>query len=80
MANYHVTKDKDSGSWKVLREGAQRASQRVPLQSQAETIAKKLSHASGGGEVVIHRPSGQIRDKDTVAPGKDPNPPRDRQH
>lgn len=80
MANYHVTKDKDSGSWKVLREGAQRASQRVSLQSQAEAIAKKLSHGSGGGEVVIHRPDGKIRDKDTVAPGRDPHPPIDKKH
>jgi len=29
-------------------------------------------------ELVIHRPNGQIRDKDSF--GNDPNPPRDRKH
>lgn len=31
-----------------------------------------------GSEVVIHRPNGQIRDRDSY--GNDPNPPRDKRH
>jgi hypothetical protein len=46
----------------------------------AERRAKEIVGNEGGGEVVIHRPNGQIRDSDTVAPGNDPNPPRDQQH
>ena len=34
----------------------------------------------GGGEVRIHRPTGPIRDSDTVKPARDPNPPRDKRH
>jgi len=71
MANYHVTQLKDK-NWKALREGAKRAAVIVSTQTKAEKIAKKLSHTSGGGEVVIHRPNVKknlIRDKDTVKPG-----------
>jgi hypothetical protein len=34
----------------------------------------------GGGELTIKGRDGLIRSKDTVAPGNDPNPPRDREH
>lgn len=49
-------------------------------QGNAERAAKKDIARDGGGEVVIHRPDGRIRDSDTIAPGRDPNPPRDTQH
>lgn len=39
--------------------------------------AKKIARNVGGGEVIIHRHNGKIHDKDTVAPGRDPHPPRD---
>lgn len=81
MANYHVTNPKGSKKWRVLKEGSDRASALVDTQKEAEKLAKELSANSGGGEVVIHRPNGgPIRDKDTVAPGNDPNPPRDTKH
>lgn len=80
MANYHVTKDKESGQWKVKKEGSQRASELAGTQKEAEKIAKQFSSNSGGGEVVIHTPDGKIRDKDTVAPGNDPNPPKDKKY
>ena len=34
----------------------------------------------GGGELTIKRPDGRIRSKDTIAPGNDPNPPKDKEH
>ncbi len=81
MANYHVTNPKDSDSWKVIKEGADRASAVANTQKQAEILAKQLSAKTGGGEVRIHKPNGgPIRDSDTVAPGRDPNPPRDKKH
>lgn len=80
MTNYHVTKDKDTGSWKVKKEGSQRSSDFTKTQVEAEKIAKKLCANSGGGEVRIHSPKGPIRDSDTVAPGNDPNPPKDKKH
>lgn len=80
MANYHITKDKESGNWKAKQEGASRAAGYYLTQAEAEKAAKQFSANSGGGEVRIHSPKGPIRDSDTVAPGRDPNPPRDRKH
>ncbi len=81
MSNYHVTNKKGSDDWRVVKEGSGRASAMASTQREAEKIAKQLSFNSGGGEVAIHKPNGgTIRDKDTVAPGRDPNPPKDRIH
>ena len=80
MANYHVTKDKEGGQWRITREGADRASGFAGTQKEAEQEAKRLAADSGGGEVRIHRPDGPIRDSDTVAPGNDPCPPKDKKH
>lgn len=81
MSNYHVTNPKNSDQWRVVKEGADRASATAGTQHEAEQIAKQLAANSGGGEVRIHRPNGgPIRDSDTVAPGHDPNPPKDKKH
>lgn len=42
-----------------------------------QSTAREIVHNAGGGEVVIHRTNGRVRDSDTVAPGNDPLPPRD---
>lgn len=76
----HVVKNPDGG-WDVKKEHAQRASSHHDTQSAAQDRAKEIVHNAGGGEVVIHRQSGGgIRDKDTVDPGNDPNPPKDKRH
>lgn len=81
MANYHVTNPKGLDGWKVLKAGADRASAIVDTQREAEKLAKELSANSGGGEVRIHKPNGGlIRDSDTVAPGNDPYPPKDKKY
>jgi hypothetical protein len=67
-----------SGGWDVKAPNAQRASVHVSTQAEGIDRAREIVHNTGGGEVVIHRPDGRIRDSDTVAPGRDPNPPRDR--
>jgi hypothetical protein len=68
------------GGWDVRAPGAKRSSSHHDTQAEAERRAKEIVRTAGGGEVVIHRPNGQIRDSDTVAPGNDPVPPRDRRH
>lgn len=78
MANYHVTPDSENG-WAIKKEGGERRTF-APTQRSAEQIAKERASNSGGGEVVIHRRDGKIRDKDTMAPARDPFPPRDRRH
>lgn len=80
MANYHVSKDKDKGLWRITREGSTRVSGYEDTQAEAEAKAKDLSANSGGGEVRIHGLDGKIRDSDTVKPGNDPFPPRDKKH
>jgi len=77
--NYHITKRED-GNWQYKREGAQKASGVVNTQNEAEKQAKELLAKWAGGEVVIHRVDGKIRDKDTVKPAIDPNPPIDTIH
>lgn len=72
----HVVPDDDG--WKVVKPGADRASDKAGTQSKAIDRAREIVRNTGGGEVVIHRPDGSIRDSDTVPPGNDPNPPRDR--
>ncbi len=79
MARRHVVPD-PKGGWKVAKPGSDQASSRHETQAGAERRAKEIVRNSGGGEVVIHRPDGRIRDSDTVAPGHDPHPPKDRKH
>lgn len=73
----HVVPNPDGG-WDVKKPGADRASSHQPTQKDAINRARDIVGNAGGGEVVIHGVNGQIRDKDTIAPGNDPNPPRDK--
>lgn len=66
------------GGWDVVAPGASRASAHLETQAQGVDRAREIVGNTGGGEVVIHRPDGTIRDSDTVSPGYDPFPPRDR--
>jgi len=79
MSNYHVVKN-PSGGWDAKKEGSQKASIHVETQREAEQAAKNFLSNSGGGEVRIHGLDGKIRDSDTVAPGNDPNPPKDKKY
>jgi hypothetical protein len=72
----HVVPNPDGG-WDVVAPDARRASAHVDTQGEAIDRARQIVHNTGGGEVVIHRPDGRIRDSDTVPPGHDPFPPRD---
>lgn len=79
MANYYVTRNPD-GTWNARLEGADRASRILDTQREAERQAKEYSSNSGGGEVRIQGTNGRFRDSDTVPPGNDPNPPKDKKH
>jgi hypothetical protein len=75
----HVVPNPEGG-WDVVKPGGSRASSHHDTQAQAESRAKEVLRNVGGGEAVIHGRDNKIRDKDTVAPARDPNPPRDRKH
>ena len=66
-----------SGGWQTKREGADRAGSRYGTQGEAIERAQEQAIREGG-EVVIHRRDGRIRDSDSY--GNDPNPPKDRKY
>jgi hypothetical protein len=78
MPNYHVTKDRENKNWDVIKDKAGRVSGKAGTQKEAEALAKKICANAGGGEVRIHGLDGKIRDSDTVWPGNDPCPPKDK--
>lgn len=79
MARRHVVPHPEGG-WAVGAPGAKRASSRHPTQGEAEAQAKETLRRVGGGEAVVHDRRGRVRDSDTVPPGSDPNPPKDKRH
>lgn len=69
-----------NGTWVNKRNDAKRASSAHSTQKDAERAARKMLRNQGGGELITRVRDGKIRSKDTIAPGKDPYPPRDREH
>ena len=70
--NQHVTPH-PAGGWQVKGEGNSKATVRTSTQRGAIDRARAISR-NQGSELVIHRPNGMIRDKDSH--GRDPFPPR----
>ncbi|MXW50604.1 MAG: DUF2188 domain-containing protein [Gammaproteobacteria bacterium] len=82
-----MSKDQDrtvyrrpDGQWANKRNDASRASSLHPTQRDARDAAKGLLQKQGGGELTTKGMDGRIRSKDTIAPGNDPLPPRDKEH
>lgn len=68
------------GQWANERNDADRASSLHDTQQGAIKTARDNLSNQGGGELTVKGLDGLIRSKDTVAPGNDPNPPRDTEH
>jgi hypothetical protein len=66
--------------WAVEKLDAGRASAVSRTQGEAEKRAKEIVHNLGDGEVRIQGRDGKWRDSGTVAPGNDPNLPKDKKH
>ena len=73
--NQHVVPR--GNGWAVTPAGSGRDSSHHRTQRTATAQARRNAIRQGS-EVVIHRPDGRIRDKDSY--GADPCPPRDRKH
>lgn len=71
---------RDDGEWANKRNDADKASSVHDTQGDATNVAREMLRNQGGGELTIKGRDGQIRSKDTIAPGHDPFPPRDREH
>lgn len=65
------------GTWQHKADGNERATRVTRTQKEAIQSAVGVAR-NQGGEVVVHRKNGRIRSKDSY--GKDPNPPRDKEH
>ena len=73
--NQHVVPRGDG--WAVLGEGNSKATSKHKTQGDAIDRGREIAK-NQSSELVIHRPDGTIRDKDSY--GKDPCPPKDRKH
>ena len=71
---------RDDGLWANKRNDANRATSLHPTQAAAIDAARANLESQGGGELTTKGLDGRFRSKDTIAPGNDPFPPRDREH
>ncbi len=71
---------RSDGQWANKRNDANRASSLHDTQAEANAVAKEMLQNQGGGERTTLGRGGKIVSKDTIPPGNDPNPPRDREH
>jgi len=82
-----MSKDRDrtvyrrsDGQWVNKRNDANKASSLHSTQREAENTAREMLHNQGGGELTTMGRDHKIRSKDTIAPGNDPCPPKDKEH
>ncbi|GHT15357.1 hypothetical protein FACS189426_22890 [Bacteroidia bacterium] len=73
--NQHVVPH--DGKWAVRGAGNEKVTKVTSTQAEAIRVAREIA-INKQSEVVIHRPNGQIRDKDSY--GNDPCPPKDTKH
>ena len=78
--NDRTVSRRPDGQWSNKKDGSERASSLHRTQREAAEEAKRLIRQDGGGELKIKGEDGRIRSKDTIAPGHDPNPPKDTEH
>jgi hypothetical protein len=71
---------RSDGKWINKRNDVSRASSVHDTQADAQIAARQMLQNSGGGELTTMGVNGRIRSKDTIAPGHDPNPPKDTEH
>lgn len=68
------------GLWANKRNDADRASSLHQTQHDAEAAARAMLHNQGGGELSTQGRNHLFRSKDTVPPGNDPCPPKDKEN
>lgn len=71
---------KRGDEWINKRNDSEKASSKHKTQSDAEAAAREMLKNQGGGELITKGLDGKIRSKDTIAPGNDPCPPKDKEH
>ncbi|PSH65156.1 DUF2188 domain-containing protein [Phyllobacterium sophorae] len=70
---------REDKKWVDKRDDAERGFL-FDTQKEAIKSAKQKLDNAGGGELSVKGLDGQIRSKDTIGGGNDPNPPKDKEH
>lgn len=78
--NDRFVSKRPDGTWANKKAGAERASGLHPTQKAAEKAAREMLMKTGGGELTTKGRDGKFRSKDTIPPGNDPCPPKDKEH
>lgn len=69
--NDRYVQRRPDGTWEGVKEDHERASVVGATQKEVIDRTREIVRNAGGGELVIKNPHGQIRDKDTIAPGNE---------
>lgn len=77
MAKKNVHVVPNGNGWATKIEGTAKPQSNHRTQAAAEEAGRKVAKQNQS-ELVIHRPNGQIRDKDSF--GNDSCPPKDKKH
>jgi hypothetical protein len=75
-----VVQSKIGSGWDVTKPGKAEPISHHRTQANADRAVAADLQRHGGGERVTHGRDGRVRSKDTIPSGRDPNPPRDREH
>lgn len=78
--NDRIIYKNENGEWVNKKLNSDKASSLHRTQKDAEDAAREMLKNQGGGELITKGLDGKIRSKDTIAPGNDPNPPKDKEH
>lgn len=73
--NQHIVRHEDG--WAVKGAGNEKATAVFRTQAEAVEAGKRIA-TNQGSELLVHGRDGRIRSKDSY--GRDPLPPRDREH
>jgi len=71
---------RQNGGWENKKNSNKQASSVHSTQADAVNAAKSMLKNQGGGELAIKGLDGKFKSKDTIPPGIDPCPPRDKEH
>lgn len=78
--NDRIVYRREDGKWVNKKISSDKATSIHDRQKEAEDAARENLKNQGGGELITKGIDGKIRSKDTIAPGNDPNPPKDKEH
>lgn len=78
--NNRTVHKRDDGKWGNLRNGNERDTSVHDTQKAANDAARTNLKNQGGGELTTQGRDGKFVSKDTIPPGNDPNPPKDKEH